>query len=74
MAATKQSQSREILQVANDENDNDVGIDLSSNDESSSNGGGHASPQYNPMDPESSEDPACSLVTQACTHSKIQHH
>ena len=32
------------LQVANGENDNDVGIDLSSDDESTNNGGGRASP------------------------------
>ena len=44
------------LLVANGQND-DVGIDLS-DDESINNGGGGASPQYGPTDPESSkEDP-----------------
>ena len=35
------------LQVANGENDDGVGIDLSSDDESTNNGGGRASPEYN---------------------------
>lgn len=49
------------LQVTNGENYDNVEIDLSSNDESTNNGGSWASPQYNPTDPESSEDPAVGL-------------
>ena len=43
------------LLVANGQNDDDVGIDLS-DDESINNGGSGASPQRNPTDPESSEE------------------
>ena len=56
------------LLVANGQN-NDVEIGLS--DESISNGGSGASPQYNPTDPESSEDIDVGfriVITQACTY------